>query len=349
MSYLKKLTAVCLLFIMCVSITSCGDTSWAMEIDGQKPPAGLYILYQYIALNDAKQHEDFNSELKDIWDNQIEDKKIADWINEQAAQTLKEHVEIDNLFSEANMELTQEQQETLDYSVKQNWPSNEATFRKFGVAESSYRLMLENSIKYQQLFNAHYGEGGPEEVPEADLMTEYEQNYASVHVITFSLKNSSNEDLSEEEKQAVQEKEQTYLQRLQDGEDIATLIKEYAKEQAVAQDQEEPADEDINTDPRIIQKGEVNIYNYLPETINTSIFETVNIDEPVILNDTSADYLVLKHDITQDTKTFEDLKPALLSSLKNDDFEVIIADKANELSVTNNDNALKQFKPSKLV
>ena len=43
---------------------------------------------------------------------------------------------------------------------------------------------------------------------------------------------------------------------------------------------------------------------------------------------------MLKHDITQDTKTFEDLKPALLSSLKNDDFEVIIADKANELSVT---------------
>ena len=58
---------------------------------------------------------------------------------------------------------------------------------------------------------------------------------------------------------------------------------------------------------------------------------------------------MLKHDITQDKKTFEDLKPALLSSLKNDDFEVIIADKANELSVTNNDNALKQFKPSKLV
>ena len=35
---------------MALGVTSCGDTSWALKIDGEKLPAGVYLINQSAAL-----------------------------------------------------------------------------------------------------------------------------------------------------------------------------------------------------------------------------------------------------------------------------------------------------------
>ena len=55
MKFIKRATTAILAAVMCLSFSSCGDTSYIAKAEGETIPAGLYILSQYAALAEAQQ------------------------------------------------------------------------------------------------------------------------------------------------------------------------------------------------------------------------------------------------------------------------------------------------------
>ena len=58
MSFRKKIVSAILAGVLCVttaaSFTGCSDVSYAMTINGEKLNAGVYLLYEYQAVSEAR-------------------------------------------------------------------------------------------------------------------------------------------------------------------------------------------------------------------------------------------------------------------------------------------------------
>ncbi|MGI5959575.1 MAG: hypothetical protein ACOX60_09190 [Massiliimalia sp.] len=347
MNFWKKASAAFMAVTLCLSAASCGDTSWAMKVEDTQVPAGIYILNQFSAYNDATSHEDFDAEKADIWDNKLDDKDLADWINDTAADKTKEYIQIENMFAEAGLSLDNSDQQTLDYYKSMQWSSSEDIYNDIGVAESSYESWMLNQLKKQKVFDYYYSAEGPAPVDEATLKESFLANYAKVHMISFSLLDDTGAALDDEGKAAVKATADSYLQRAQQGEDMPSLIIDYQKQQAA--DSESEFDEStVDTTAQVIKKGEMSFTNYIPDAVNSGIFETAQIGQPILLEDESGYYLVLKYDLTDDQEAFEEVRSAILSDLKSDEFDQIVSDAADGLKVTYNDEAIDQFTAKKV-
>lgn len=348
MNFGKKASSAFLAATLAFCCASCGDTSWAMEVNDTQVPAGIYILNQFSAFSEASSHEDYDSETTNIWDMELDGKDFADWINDTAVDLTKEYIQVENMFAEAGLSLTEDDNDTLDYYKSMQWSSVSDIYNDVGIGESSYDSWMANQLKKQRLFDYYYSAEGPEPVDDSQLWDSFLENYAKVHMITFSLTDDTGTALDSDGQAAVKETADAYLQRAQQGEDMASLIVDYQKQQAADDGEEEPDESTIDTATQLIEKGEVSFTNYIPDAINSGIFETAQVGVPVLLEDDSAYYLVLRYDLTGDQESFDQVRSTLLSDLKSGDFDTLISDAADDLSVTYNDNAMDQFTPQKV-
>ena len=95
MKFIKRATTAILAAVMCLSFSSCGDTSYIAKAEGETIPAGLYILSQYAALAEAQQTSGYDSSLKNIWDNKLENKSLKNWVNDRALELVKQYAEVE--------------------------------------------------------------------------------------------------------------------------------------------------------------------------------------------------------------------------------------------------------------
>lgn len=347
-SRMKKWVAGCLTAMMCISLTSCADTSWAAKYEDTTIPAGVYIMNQMTALNEARSHEDYDSELEDIWDNKIEDQSMEDWINDRAKELTEEYVQVRKQFGESGLTLSEEDLDAIDYSVESVWSSASDQYEDVGVSESSYEAMLIKTYEQQALFDAKYGEGGTDEVGDEDLMAYYKENYAQVQILSFSTYDSeAGAAMDDTAKAEVKKTADEYLERAKAGESMVTLINDKKVQDAKDAGQEEPEIDESADYMQTIQKS-TSSYS-VSDTLRDAIFADAKVGEPILLSDDNAYYLVLRHDVEEDAEGFEDAKSSLLYAMKSEEFNDSIAEQAEELEITWNDDALKKFKPEKLV
>ncbi len=347
MNFAKKITAFLLTAMLCISLTSCGDDGVAAEFDGQEIPAGVYILQQVMALNEAQQSENYDSSLEDIWDNTIEDKSLEEWVNEKALEYLKNYVAVEQWFDEEGLTLSEEDLESIDYTVESTWPNYEDSYNDIGIAESSYELYQTNQYKYNLLFQKYYGEDGTEPITDDDLMEYYQTDFAQFQMISFStLDPSTYEAMDDAEKEEVKEKAESYLQRAQDGEDMVTLINERAKEYAEERGQEEPEIDETQTYVRTIKKDTSSYY--VSDDVRDAIFSQAEIGEPILLSDDNGYYVIKRQEVSPTEDDFEELKESLLYDLKGEDFQDIVTQRGKEVSVSLHDDSIKDYKATKL-
>lgn len=346
MTLFKKISALLLTAVLCFSMTACTDTSYAMTQGESKVPAGIYILNQLTAFNEAQQHEDYDSS-KDVLDNTIEEVSITDWVNERAKELTKEYQAVEAWFAENELSLDDEDLESIEYTVDTNWKTYGSEYTEIGIAKSSYTALVTNGYKQQALFDSYYAEGGTEEISDDDLMAHFESDFALVKTIAFSTLNSDGEAMSDDDKKAVEEKAKTYLEKANSGKDMDELINERTLEYAEENDQETPEiDEDADY-MQVVKKGESSFY--ISQKLNTAIFESSKVGEASLLSDDNAYYVVMRYDPKEHEESFDEMRSSLLYDLKGDDFQEVLDGMAEELKVTWNDGALKKFKVKKLL
>jgi hypothetical protein len=348
MKAVKRLIAAVMAAMFCLSVTACGDTSYSAVAEGEKLPAGLYILCQLSALGEVSSQEDYDATLEDPWDNVIDGMKVEDWVNQRAQELLKTYVEVEKEFEEKGLELSEDDLKEVDNLVESNWPNYQETYEEYGISEDSYRLQITNSKKYTELFLHYYGEGGEEEITDDQLMAHYQEEYAQFKMISFSKYDSETGETMDDEGLAdVKAEADRYLELAkEDGADFDALIEQYEKETSTSDSTDEETDTEETNNMIMIQKDEASYY--VSSKLSSAIFEEAKIGEPILLSDDYGYYVVLRYDVADDETSYEQMRETVLYDLKKDDFDAVLLERAESLDFEMNQDAVKRYKATKL-
>lgn len=332
---------------LCLSMTACGDTSYAVKSGNITIPTGVYILSKIDAVSQAASHEDFDKEKENVLENVIEDQKIELWVDEKATERLKEFLYIEQKFAESGLTLSEEDKAAAKHTSESIWPFYKENYEKIGIAESSYTARIENSYKSSALFLQQYGKGGAEEIPEADLKAELKNNYATVQMISFGTKESDGTAMTDANKQVVENEAKSYLERAKKGEDIVTLIN--AKKEADATE-ESPANIDETADYKeTVHNGDASSSGVVSAELSKQVFEKAEIGTPALLSDDSGYYVVLRTASDTSDENFKAMNDQLRFDLKGDAYTDAVTAAAKEIDMELNPNVVSTFSAKKLL
>lgn len=191
MKKLKKFSAVLLAALLMLSTVACSsDKSWAAKNSSLTVPIGSYICYMYSEYNNASSKVSDTS--KPVLSQKIDGKDAKSWIREKALTDVKTLFVIDSKMKELNLKLSDAETNSVSSSAASKWEQYGTQFEKWGVSRSSFSLSFyETSQKLEKIFDAVYGKGGKNAVPDSELKDYYVKNYSDFSYISMPLYTSS--------------------------------------------------------------------------------------------------------------------------------------------------------------
>ena len=342
MKMVKRALAMLLIAAIALSFTACSDTTWAFEDNGQKYPAGVYLCQLLNAYSTASSKVEDSS--KNILKQEIDGQSASDWIVQEADRLVKEFLYVEREFANRQLELTEDDKLSVQNQLAYQWQYLESAYEKNGVAKSSLELVLTNTMKRQAIFKDIYGEGGAQEVSEADLKTAFEEEYLKTRMITFSKKSSSGSELTESELSELETLARSYFDRAKNGEDMEKLIVERETELAEANDTELSHDHSEVTD-------HAGILNYEDSTMTDEVkekFQNAKNDEILYIDDEAYIIVAQKQDILADSEDFDEYRDTVLNLLKGEEFDQMITEQIASLTPSYNSAALSRYTPKNL-
>ena len=342
MNWMKRLTAIALCGALVASLAGCSgaDTTWIAKYGDTKLPAGVYIATMMDVYSEAKYR--VPDQKGDLLSQQIDEVNADEWICNETMNRVKEHIAIDQLFDEMGLSFTEEQQKQIDDSFTYQWGMLQKIYELNGVGETSLKLNLENNAKVNVLFQAIYGKDGTKAVSDEELLDKIEQDYAKTQYILLSKVDNTGTALPEDKLATVKELAESYLARAQAGEKILDLILEEEKRTA-----ENPDDvhshEDETIHDALVSKENSNF----PKEFVEAIFQK-ELNEPFLVE--TEEYLFVATRLSvRDEKMLESLRNTALLSLKSEEFQKDLEDRANSLeNVTINEGAVNRYTPKKI-
>ena len=227
------------------AVTGCSDTTWGAECDGVRMPAGVYINNVISAYSTAVGELTEDADTDNIWKNTLDGVDLHTWVQNKALENVRNYFAVEQKFDEMGLTMDEETLSQAQSLAQYQWSYYQSSYEKNGVSEQSFTETIVNSYKNSMIFNAIYGEGGTQEVSDQELLDRFNEQYASIDRIYIPLAGEDG-NTTQESIDAAREKAEGYQQRMENGESIADLAKEYANEQAVANG-EETSDDPVNT------------------------------------------------------------------------------------------------------
>ena len=164
---------------------------------------------------------------KSVLEQKIEGKDAAEWINSKVLESAKSYVAVEKKFNELGLTLSDSDKNKINTQLENMWSYYQSIYEPNGAGKQSVKKVLQNSYKSNLIFKKYYDEKGLEEVSKADLMKEFTENYALVKYIQMPMKDAKGNKLKTEGKAELKKKAEAYVARLNKGEKIDDLIKEY--------------------------------------------------------------------------------------------------------------------------
>ena len=221
------------------------------------------------------------------------------------------------------------------------WQYVGQVYERNGVSIDSYTKTLENTTKKSQVFNAIYGEGGSQEVPESEIRAKFETDYAKIIVIPLSFSGSEDEETKKEADQNTRDTINGYKQRADAGEDMEDLVYEARKQATGDEDLEKP---EAGSSYTFVNRNN----SQYGQPVTDAIFAAAN-GVPTVFEDENSIFLFTRYDITENENDFTSRKASILAEMKAEEFDALIAEWATALSdVTYNEAAFKRYSAEKL-
>lgn len=215
----KKCLAAVLSLAIMASATACAgvDKSWAIKSESLTVPIGAYIYNLYSAYNQAGSKVEDSS--KPVLEQTIEDKDATAWIKDTAMRQTKSILVIDQKMKEFNISLTETELQQIEDQTASYWGQVSPTLTEYGVAQSSFSLAYSDYYtKYEKVFNATYGKGGPEEVSDADVKDYFVKSYTSFSYVLAPIINMTDgSNLSDEDLSKLDTEFKDYASKINDG------------------------------------------------------------------------------------------------------------------------------------
>ncbi|MFU0832191.1 MAG: PpiC domain-containing protein [Oscillospiraceae bacterium] len=338
----KQMAALLLAIIMLTTTAACSsDKSWAAKNDSLTVPIGSYIYYLFSAYSSASAQ--VSDSTKSVLEQQIDDKDATEWIREKALNSTKSLFVIDQKMKELNLSLSDEEQETIQSNTDSVWNSYQSMLEGYGIAKSSFELAAtEYSVKYQKVFEATYGEGGPKEVSDDELKDFFEENYTDFSYVMRNLYRTDENGnfsalLSDEEKEKAEAEFDDYAAKINAG----TMTLEQAAEAYQSVDSTASVEnETINLNTTDFSDD----LKTLLDGMEPGETKTAEISNGYLY------ILVTKGDITKKTEEIlkdENSRINLLADYKAQEFSDEIAAQADSITgITLNEKAIDSYDPS---
>lgn len=374
MNKFKRIIAVLMTAAMALSLTACSDTSWIVRTDSETVPAGMYIYYQtegYTAAGYELIQEDTQYYYYLIYgisymDATVGDITVPEYMNQYALAMSKQYIAVNELFDELGLELSEDETAAVEQQVRTFWNNNSEQCEKVGIGKESLKKAMLSAVKREKVFDAYYEVGGINGTTEEDIKVYIEDNYARIKYMTFNFADSADDAVDEARKSEALELAQSYLDRLNAGEDADALMEEHEAELAAADEESEESEEESAAESELeeaedgdtaeeAEAEEEDPYayetiiakdgEYPSEKFVNYVFTEVNTGEPKLVQDDTNIYLVYKLDILERDDFYTENYDSIISTMFDSDFTSILNKEVEALNVEVNEKSVKRYKP----
>lgn len=341
---IKKLTAFVLALAALCTMSGCSlsDTSWVAKYDGRQVSAGVYIYYIVQAYQSAfYQVEDMS---KDVLKQTVEDVPAEEWIAKEAMDGFADFMATEQEFERLGLSLDESTLSNVDSLMAQMWAYYGAIYEKAGISQDSYREIVANAYKQNEIFHAYYGPGGQFEVPEEELKSYFSANYAKMKYLYVEYKEpAEGEEKDEDDTSLTQEQAiaqvNGYLDQVKAGTTLDAVIDAYNESQGRTVD---TTDERRNVN--YLQTSEDNQDMPLIEKAFSMPYDT-----PEVFTTEGRVYLIARYDVLSDAADLDLNRDGLLSNMKDEEFQSKLAALQDPASYTINQDAVNRYSVKKIV
>lgn len=343
----KRLIAVTLSAVMIISAAGCNlyneNNLWAAEKGDRKLSLGGYIYYLNVALSEAAGKVSTDSK---VLDSTVEGEKAETWIRNRALKYVNEYFFVRDKFDELGLEISEEDQTTIDDNTDYMWSYYGSAYEALGVSQESFvAVYTEYSQKYSMIFEHMYGPEGEKAVSDEEITSYYEENYYNYEAISLPVTTTDDEGNS------VAMEDDAKADVKADLEDLKKKIESGDMTMEAAASEYTGNHEEL-TDATIYSTNTGRIED-ASSALQNAVVALKEGETSEVVEDTSYYYLIVRlpiADKTEEALADESTKTSILSAMKSEEFSDYIEEQgASMQGITLNDSAMKSVSLSSLI
>lgn len=226
-----------------VSLTACGGSgTWALKTDSAEISSGVYNYCLFAGYQNALYSVDDYTQ--PVLDQEIDGKPADEWIRNYALEYfVKPFLVVDQKFSELGLHLDDITRFNAEQGAINDWSTYKETFTPYGITRDDYQYVgYDYNAKFSAIFEAIYGKGGEQEVPQEELDKYFAENYAAVDYIVAETVNADGSTMTDEEIDALVKQFQGFAKQINAGEMTMNQAANKYKGIETAEGEEEPTE-----------------------------------------------------------------------------------------------------------
>lgn len=348
----SKFISLFLALSMIFTLVSCNsnEPDWIYKSGESTISPGLYLYYQFLsfdtALGKLKEKVDNgeitdtdNINVKDMFDYTLEDIPVKQWVEENTLKLCKRHIVTSQKSDQPDLALTESEVSQNSQSAKQTYDTNSYLYSQLGIGAESYEsAQLQNQIA-TKLFRQLYGKDGEHAVPDEEVQAFFDENYIYTFSFPVYISGLSGDDLKAREAQI-----EELIEKLNSGADFMESAREFENafpesDESLKMIKEETTEtEFLNLVPKDKTQTTVpaGVYNAVWNMNSYKTYQRVNADANII-------YIVARHDIASNAAHLLIYRDSLVMQMKQDDFNNLIDEMAQEITFEENSTAFKKY------
>lgn len=248
MKNIKKFTAAVLAAAMLTLFAGCGgDQSWSFKTDTVSLTAGTYIYNLLNCYYEAYDLVESPDEAKNILDETVTDSDnntttVEQYSYDNAETETIKMLAVEQLMSDLGLELDRSEYDAALSYTSQIWGNIKDQFEAYGISQESFNYCYaEYTVKYGQVFEALYGEGGDKYVSDEELTEYFKDNYVGYAYFGRSMATTDDEGnsvaKSDEEFEKTENDFNSYVDAVNSGEKTyKEVVAEYVEEYELTSD-----------------------------------------------------------------------------------------------------------------
>lgn len=341
-----KRTALALILAMVLVVSGCSsnaDVTWAAKLGEDTLPSGVYCAYLMMGYNDASSK--ITGEYDNLLREKVDDVSVPEYIVNYAKNETAKALAVREKFAALGEELAEaDLKNAMDYA-SYVYRSAADYYRVNGVSETDIQYVYEGSLMSLKVFESIYGQGGEKEVPQEELMQEFQKNYTRSQYLLFpKIDTTTGAALSDEEVAKAKEQADEYLERAQaEGQSFTDLIHEL--ELSRLTEDQEPYEK---FDEPYYDAYLENATGYFPEAYEAAVLTGAEGSIQKVEDDQYV-YIIKKLPIAEaDQEAVDYYLSRILQNLKYDEFVTTMDEWGSRTDIVYNNDALKVYTPKNL-
>lgn len=354
MKLFKKLTALCLICLMALSLTGCHKKGEiAVTVNGYEFTSAYYMcafVNAYLqgqqevmlSLSEEEAQQEINYSKQ-----KIDGKKFDQWVKDTAIDTLKKNAYLKTICDDKKLKLSDEYIATNEYYASAYWSSYGYAdiFEPNGVSEETFTQYMLDEYYSELYFENHYGENGEAEIPAEEIKSKLYNDFLIANVLEYNHSESSEKDLEQVIKDF-----KAYAKDIEEGK--ITFEAAYNEFNEIKETEEEEEHEDHEGHEHakdelatVIGADGTGYDNEYYDDIKKMKVGEIKVIEK---EDDAGCMLVVKGDIKADEYYLESMDMTIRHLLKDDEFSKKVDEESKKLTADINKYAVNQFKVKKI-